>query len=98
MNVLFVSHCDFKGNSAFHVLAIAQELFARGYSPAICVPDDPRTIEDVGRPPFPVLGFDQAEREPTPFPDGRGPDLVHAFTPREHVRQLTLATAARYGC
>ena len=45
-----------------------------------------------------MLGFDQAEREPITFPDGRGPDLIHAFTPREHVRQLTVATAARYGC
>ena len=97
MNVLFVSHCDFHGNSAFHVLAVAHELFARGHSPAISVPDDPRTIKDLGRPPFPILGFAEAERKPVPFPDGRGPDLIHAFTPREHVRQLTMAAVARYG-
>jgi glycosyltransferase involved in cell wall biosynthesis len=80
------------------VLAIANELFARGYSPAICVPDDPRTIDDVGRPPFPVLGFAEAEQGAIPFPDGRGPDLVHAFTPREHVRKITMAAVSRYGC
>lgn len=82
MNILLVSHCDFRGNSAFHVLAIAKELHARGYAPAIAVPDDPRTIEDLVRPPFPVVGFADVERLPEP-------DLVHAFTPREHVRRLT---------
>lgn len=98
LNVLFVSHCDFRGNSALHVLAVAHELFARGYSPAICVPDDARTIDDLGRPPFPVLGFAETEQKPIPFPNGRGPDLIHAFTPREHVRRLTMATVSRYGC
>ena len=32
------------------------------------------------------------------FPDARGPDLVHAFTPREPVRRLTLDLVRRYGC
>ena len=32
------------------------------------------------------------------FPDGRGPDLVHAFTPRENVRRLSEAIVTRYRC
>src|SRR5438128_1742896 len=87
LNVLFVSHCEFTGNSAFHVLAVANQLKARGLSPAICVPAHPEGVDDVGRPPFPVLSYDVAERKGIRFPDGRGPDLVHAFTPREHVRR-----------
>ena len=86
MNVLFVSHCDFNGNSAFHVLAIAKELLARGYSPAICVPDDPRRSTTSGGRRFPSSASTRRERGVL-FPDGRGPDLVHAFTPREHVRR-----------
>jgi len=98
LNVLLVSHCDFQGNSALHVLAVANQIFARGYSPAICVPDDVRTIDDLGRPQFPILGFAAAEQPPIRFPDGRGPNLVHAFTPREHVRQLTQSVVSRYDC
>lgn len=98
MNVLLVSHCDFRGNSSIHVLAVAKQLFDRGYSPAICVPDDVRTIDEVGRPDFPVLGFAEVERAPVAFPDGRGADLVHAFTPREHVLRLTEAVVARDRC
>jgi glycosyltransferase involved in cell wall biosynthesis len=98
LNVLFVSHCDFAGNSALHVLAVANELEARGLSPAICVPAHPETVDDVGRPPFPILSFAVAERKGITFPDGRGPDLVHAFTPREHVRRLSTTIVSRYGC
>ena len=32
------------------------------------------------------------------FADGRGADLIHAWTPREHVRRLTERMADRYGC
>ena len=98
MNVLLVSHCDFTGNSAMHVLAIANELESRGISPAISVPANPETVEDLGRPSFPVLGFAEVERDGIGFLDGRGPDLVHAFTPREHVRRHSEAIVARDRC
>ncbi|MGH3025193.1 MAG: glycosyltransferase, partial [Gaiellaceae bacterium] len=97
-NVLFVSHCDFAGNSAFHVLAIASELHRRGLSPTIAVPGALYTVEDVGRPPFPVLTYRQVRRGKLAFPNGRGPDLVHAFTPRERIRRLTADVVEMYGC
>ena len=98
MNVLFVSHCNFTGNSAFHVLAVARELQKRGLAPAIAVPDRPETVEDAGRPSFPVLSYREARHEGVRFPDGRGADIVHAFTPRELVRTVTVALASRHDC
>ncbi len=98
MNVLFVSHCGFTGNSAFHVLAVANELHKRGLSPAICVPGDPGKVADVGRPPFPVISFAVAERKRVRFADRRGPDIVHSFTPRERVRAFTMRIVSRYRC
>jgi glycosyltransferase involved in cell wall biosynthesis len=90
--VLLVSHCDFTGNSAVHAYRIAVELNARGLSPAIAVPGDPETVEDLGRPPFPVLSYADAA-------SGRfEPQLVHAFSPRERVRKLTTALVRREGC
>lgn len=80
------------------MLAVAQELEKRGFAPAIAVPDRPETIDDAGRPSFPVLSYAETERDGVSFPDGRGPDLVHAFTPRELVRRLTTTISARFGC
>ena len=98
MNVVFVSHCDFTGNSALHVLALAREAAAGGASPVICVPHDATTIEDVGRPSFPVVSYEQAEVGAVRFPDGRPATLIHAFTPRELVRDLTESLARAHGC
>ena len=97
-NVLFVSHCDFTGASAYHVFSIAIELERLGWSPAIAVPRNPRGVRDLGRPAFQVRSFGDARRGRLGFPDGKDPDLVHAFTPRELVRNLTLDLVRRYGC
>jgi glycosyltransferase involved in cell wall biosynthesis len=98
INVVFVSHCNFDGNSALHVYAIASELHRRGLSPVIAVPDHPEGVEDVGRPPFPVLTYADACTDALRFPNGRGPDLVHAFTPRELVRTATIDLVRTHGC
>ena len=96
-NVLFISHCDFTGNSAYHVFSIACELERLGWSPAIAVPRGPRGVRELGRPGFGVISYRDAYRGRLEFPDGAPPDLVHAFTPREHVRDLTLGMAGTYG-
>jgi hypothetical protein len=96
VNVVFVSHCDFQGNSAMHIFSIANELQAMDVDSVVCVPNDPGTVRSHGSPRFQVLHHDEALRQPIVFPDGRGPDLVHAWTPRELVRQLTEALARRY--
>jgi glycosyltransferase involved in cell wall biosynthesis len=97
-NVLFVSHCDFSGHSALHAYRIASELHDRGRAPVIAVPDDPETVEDVGRPPFAVITYGDARAGRFGFPDGRVPDLIHAFSPRERVRELTYRVLPFCGC
>jgi glycosyltransferase involved in cell wall biosynthesis len=98
VNVVFVSHCDFTGNSALHVLAVAAGLHERGVSPVIAVPSNAGTVDDVGRPSFPVLTYEQACTGALSFPDGRGPDLVHCFTPREIVRRPAAELVRLHGC
>jgi len=98
VNIVFVSHCDFTGNSALHVYAIACEVHRRGRSPLIAVPDHAESVDDVGRPPFPVLTFAEVLAGDLRFPNGRGPDLVYAFTPRELVRELTVELVRKHGC
>ena len=96
MNVVFISHSDFQGNSAMHIFSIANELQALGVESVVFVPNDPETVRAHGAPRFRVLHYDEALRQPLVYPDGRGPDLIHAWTPRELVRQLTEALARRY--
>ena len=95
MNVVFVSHCDFLGNSAMHIFSLANELSGLGVASLVCVPGDPETVSGHGRPAFRVAAYDDAV-EAARFPDGRGPDLVHAWTPRESVRRVAEPLARRF--
>lgn len=98
MNILYISHCNFTGNSAMHIFSIANHVAAGGAQCAVCVPDSPETLVAHGTPQFRVLDFETAEKNGVSFPDGRGPDLIHAWTPRELVRKLALVLSARYDC
>lgn len=93
-NVLLVSHCDFSGNSALHAYKLAVELERRGYSPAIAVPQDPEGIREIGAASFAAMRYDEAAD--VAFPNGRGADAVHAFSPRELVRLLTIELVRRF--
>jgi glycosyltransferase involved in cell wall biosynthesis len=95
-NLIFVSHCDFRGNSAMHLFSIANVLTGLGHSCVVCVPERPETVLDHGKPGFQVIDYKQAARHGVTFADGRGPDLVHAWTPRELVRKATMSLVQRY--
>ncbi len=96
MNIVFVSHCDFRGNSAMHIFSIANQLETLGVHSAVLVPNDPETVHAHGAARFRAILSNDALRDPIVFPDGRGPDLIHAWTPRESVRGLTEALVHRY--
>lgn len=98
MNILFISHCDFMGNSAMHIFSIANQLLAFGLNCVVCIPERPETVFLHGIPRFQVFDFPMAKRDGVRFPDGRGPDLIHAWTPRERVRKLTLDLVERHRC
>ena len=98
MNILFVSHCNFFGNSAMHVFSIANTLAGLGVSCAVCVPDHPETVKAHGEPQFQVLDYDQARKLEIRFSDGGPPDIIHAWTPRELVRRLTEDLLVTYDC
>lgn len=97
-NILLISHCDFTGNSAVHAYQIATELHQRGYQVAIAVPGNPRTVDDIGRPPFTVTSHRDARLRLPIFPNGRGPELVHAFTPRRSVLAVAAAAVGAARC
>ena len=96
LNILFVLHGSFASNSALHVAALANELAAAGHACAVAVPHDLATLAHHDQPRFRGLTFAEAEQG-VRFGNGRGPDVIHAWTTREHVRRLTEGLRARHG-
>jgi glycosyltransferase involved in cell wall biosynthesis len=99
VNVVFVNYHDFTSNSAVHISRLADELTGAGVSCAVVVAGDPSSIELIGgAQEFQALGFRDVREHSLRFPDGAPPTLVHAWTPRENVRELTEELVALYGC
>ncbi len=96
LNIVFVSHCSFDGNSAMHLFSIANVLTDLGHFCVVCVPDRPETVFDHGEPRFQTLSYDACERHGVAFVNGERPNLIHAWTPRELVRKMTKSLVQRY--
>ena len=95
-NILFILPGSFAANSALHVAGLANELSATGHRCAVAVAHDPDTLAHHYRPAFTALTHAQATAGVI-FADGRGPDVIHAWTTRENVRRLALPLASRSG-
>jgi glycosyltransferase involved in cell wall biosynthesis len=96
-NLLFVLYGNFASNSALHVCALANELGAAGHDCVISVPRDVETVAQQAAPRFRACLHDEAIATGGGFRDGRGPDLIHAWTTREVVRCTTEAIRQRHG-
>jgi glycosyltransferase involved in cell wall biosynthesis len=99
VNIFFISHCDSRDNSAMHVYAVAKALTDLGVQCMVCVPDrDASTIRSRDSSPFRIINYDEAYETDIIFTDGKGPDLIHAWTPRELVRKLAEHLASSCRC
>ena len=97
MNLLFVAYSDLDNNGGIHVFNLANRLADLGHEVGVCVPARPEATLRVGRPKFRTLLQKDVVAQGWRFADGRGPDLVHAWTPREVVREGTERIAASSG-
>lgn len=88
MNILFVLYHDFTANSAGHVRPLANELVKLGHDCSVAVPSNKASVSSLGTVLFSPLEFDEVFETGFAFSDGRGPDIVHAWTPREGVRKF----------
>jgi glycosyltransferase involved in cell wall biosynthesis len=86
-NILFVLYHDFSANSGVHVHNFANQLAALGHSTAVAIPDDADRGTGLGEQKYSIHRFDHVDGDwSSVFANGRGPDIVHAWTPRENVR------------
>lgn len=88
MNILFVLYRDFTANNAGQVRCLANELTQLGDDCCVAVPKNKISVRGTGRVRFQPVDYSDVLRPDFRFPDGRGPDIIHAWTPREIVRQF----------
>jgi hypothetical protein len=69
-------------------------LIARGHACAVLVPDH-AVVADTREAAFQVMGFSDTMRLGVNWTDGGATDLIHVFSPREHVRKMALALQAQ---
>jgi hypothetical protein len=104
-NILVVLPGDFGSNSALHVVALTRHLAAERHR-FVVVAD--HRFSNLTEPPLAALAtygevsftactYDEAIVRLPAFPDGRGPDIVHAWTTRDNVRKLCEPVVAASG-
>jgi glycosyltransferase involved in cell wall biosynthesis len=98
VNILFVLYHDFTANSAGHVRCLANELAQLGNDCCVAVPDIRSSPSPPGRVRFRPVGYGDVLRPDFRFCDGRGPDIIHAWTPREIVRRFCDQARRLYPC
>ncbi|MEO6003611.1 MAG: glycosyltransferase [Opitutus sp.] len=96
MNILFVNYGDFTSNSLNHIGAFANRLTLLGHACVVAVPKNPSSIAVIAKPLFTAHSFARALETDPIFPDRRPADVVHAWTPRENVREFTLLYLRQY--
>lgn len=87
-NILFVLYHDFSSNSAIHVHNFANSLANQGLDCTVAVPYGKETVSGLGRVLYKTINFSEAARIEQSFSNRQGPDIVHAWTPREVVREF----------
>jgi glycosyltransferase involved in cell wall biosynthesis len=95
MNLLLLAHNALSSNSGNHVCHLANGLAELGVEVAVAVPD----TEDAAVPAgftFRVVTYSQARG--LRFADGAGVELIHAWTPRQHVARATRQLAQEHAC
>ena len=85
MNYILISHCDIESNSGIHVYHIAQELIKKKVDCVVSVPIINTNKFKSQKLPFKLIkhGSDKLNAL---FKNNEGADIIHVFTPREHVR------------
>lgn len=86
-NVLFVLYYDFSANSAIHVHNFANRLAESGHGVAVAVPKNKETGVNLGEQSYTAVNYHEVDGEwANLFANGKPPEIVHAWTPREIVR------------
>lgn len=87
-NILFIMYYDFSTSSAIHVHTFANSLQKAGNDCIVAVPVNKENVNNFigGEILYKPALYEETNRSPFNFSNGKGPDIVHGWTPREVVR------------
>ncbi|BAQ65878.1 glycosyltransferase [Geminocystis sp. NIES-3709] len=85
-NILVVSHSDFPMNSAVHVHHFANELIKLGLDCVVAVPLNQNSVSSLKDNLYKVTCYSDIDNLCSYFSNNQPPDIVHCWTPREHIR------------
>lgn len=94
MNVLFANYGDLATNSTSHIAGFANALAEAGHACAVAVPWGVDTVRLVPEVKFRAVAFHECLNGASPFPNGQPADVLHAWTPRELVREFAIRYCA----
>ena len=99
-NILFINYHDFTSNSAIQIHTFANHLVKSGHDCIVAVPFRKHTVYQAirGEVLYTPYDFSELLTARTLFGDKRGPDIIHAWTPREIVRKVCVPLIERYPC
>jgi glycosyltransferase involved in cell wall biosynthesis len=94
MKILFINHHHLDSNSGIHIFNLANQLTLLGVDCAVCVPEQKEAVKALGKPFFEVVEIDDVRRNKNQW----NIDIIHAWTPREIVRLMTLELVEIFNC
>ncbi|MBN1278094.1 MAG: hypothetical protein JXA35_11460 [Deltaproteobacteria bacterium] len=98
MNILFVTYDNFNNNSAIQIHTIANALAEAGNQCFVSVPNDKYTAKRFigGKIGYTPCEYGETLHPSFSFQDGKHPDIIHAWTPREIVRKQCVLLRKRF--
>lgn len=100
LNILFVTYHDFTSNSAIQIHNFANNLVKRGNDCCIAVPVNKNSVYDAigGEVLYTPAEFSELQNFKKLFKNGKEPDIIHAWTPREIVRKQCMELLKKIKC
>lgn len=95
LHVVFVNYRPFEDSSGIHIFFLANELQRLGIRCTVCVPWKTSSVTSFGKPLFKTINYPAAFLATCLriLKKDNEQVIVHAWTPRENVRRLTLFLA-----
>ncbi len=98
LNILFILYQSIDSNGGLHTQLHAARLMAQGADCLFAVPKEGKQSQTDKTTDPRVRTFAQIEINGLAFADGRGPDIIHAWTPREVVRIFCEKLLQKHPC
>jgi len=98
LRILFVLPQAIDSNCGYHVERLAAGLQAQGTECMAAVPQNANPSSVTRHLSLVTHTYAEIQKNGVSFSNGQGPDIIHAWTPREGVRQFVASLTAKTPC